>query len=237
MRKNIPCFIPTMVTIAMLSFATTIGVTAGVVQGVTYTTTEEEIVADTSEDHKREAETELVEYVESNETVETEQIKEESVDIVEKTVEVAKPVEIVVYYDVPLSEALQDHIFKLCDERGIDPTIIIAMIATESNYNSDNIGDSGNSLGLMQIQPRWHSKRMAELGCSDLLNAFENVTVGIDIFADLYDCSGSTDWALMAYNGGSAYADRYAGNGIVSGYVEKVKGISWSLSTYESEIW
>jgi soluble lytic murein transglycosylase-like protein len=45
------------------------------------------------------------------------------------------------YYDVPLSEELQEHIIKQCEERGIDPAIVLAMIKQESNFNIDAMGD------------------------------------------------------------------------------------------------
>ena len=68
-----------------------------------------------------------------------------------------------VYYDVPLSEDLQDHIFNLCDEKGIEYKVAMALIHTESRFDATCVGDSGNSLGLMQVQPRWHYERMERL--------------------------------------------------------------------------
>jgi hypothetical protein len=227
-----------MVTIIVLCFAATIATTAAVVQGVMSNVGEEEVVSDSVDDH----------IVEPSETVEITELRPaetvvtymSATEIVTDAPEVKEPapepveVKNAVYYDVPLSESLQDHIFTLCEERGIDPKIIIAMIKIESNYNTDNIGDSGASLGLMQIQPRWHEWRLADLGVSDWFNAFDNVTVGIDIFADLYDHSGDLEWALMAYNGGSGYANARAAEGVVTDYVYRVIEYSGSLSTYES---
>ena len=64
------------------------------------------------------------------------------------------------YYDVPLDRDLQDHIIDTCEEYGIDPAIVIAMIRKESQFTPGAVGDGGNSLGLMQIQPRYHSAMM-----------------------------------------------------------------------------
>ena len=147
---------------------------------------------------------------------------------VEGAVEAAKlPVEEAIenkveYFDVPLEEGLQDHIFALCEERGLDPAIVIAMIRAESSYNADSIGDSGSAMGLMQIWPRWHQKRMDEYNCQDLLDPYQNVTVGIDIIADLNDKGKGIEWALMAYNAGGAKADANRAAGIVNGYASKV---------------
>lgn len=137
------------------------------------------------------------------------------------------------YFDVPLDNALQDHIFAVCEERGVDPAIVIAMIQKESYFKPSNIGDGGNSLGLMQIQPRWHQDRANNLGCPDLMNPYHNITVGVDIFADHIKFSNSLEWALMAYNGGPSYANKMTTNGRVSDYVRTV--ISYSKN-YEKRI-
>jgi soluble lytic murein transglycosylase-like protein len=126
------------------------------------------------------------------------------------------------YYDVPLSEDLQDHIFRLCEKNNIDPALVIAMIKRESSYNANTIGDNGNSFGLMQIQPRWHQGRMDRLGCSNLLDPYQNVTVGIDFLAELFAKGKPVEWVLMAYNGGMAYANKNWNAGVTSSYANKV---------------
>lgn len=130
------------------------------------------------------------------------------------------------YYDIPLSEDLQDHIFEVCEEYNVDSDLVVSMIRKESTYTADAIGDNGRSFGLMQIQPRWHSARMAELGCNDLLDPYQNVTVGVDIIAELLEKDKGTSWALMAYNGGERYANKLAKSGKISDYASLV--MSWS---------
>lgn len=122
---------------------------------------------------------------------------------------------------VPLEEDLQLHIAALCEEYHIQPELVLAVIEQESQYNPEAIGDSGNSLGLMQIQPYWHGERIQQLGCDDLLDPYQNVTVGVDILAEKL-AKGSTEWALMAYNGGNQYADALQARGEVSEYAETV---------------
>lgn len=133
------------------------------------------------------------------------------------------------YFDVPLDHKLQDHIFALCEEKSIDPAIIIAMIDKESKFDIDIIGDKGKSYGLMQIQPRWHKERMKELGVTDLLDPYQNVTVGIDILAELLESGKSLEWALMAYNGGHSYANRLTAEGRLSTYASTVIEIASEL--------
>lgn len=108
------------------------------------------------------------------------------------------------YYNVNLSTEVQDVIFAECKKHNIHPSIVIAMIERESQFIPDIIGDNGNSFGLMQIQPRWHSQRMAKLGCTNLLDPIQNVTVGIDLLGELYNRYGDIGLALTAYNSGSA---------------------------------
>lgn len=113
------------------------------------------------------------------------------------------------YYDVPLSDELQDHIAMTCEKYHIDPAIVTAMIFQESTYRSHLLGDGGKSYGLMQVQKRWHEERMDKLGVDNLFDPFQNVTVGIDILAghiDAYD--GDVEMALVAYNMGATGAKR-----------------------------
>ena len=131
---------------------------------------------------------------------------------VTKTMVVKPRVEL---YDVPLDDEIQLRVIQLCEAHHIEPSIVIAMIKCESNFNATNVGDNGNSFGLMQIQPRWHSKRMQELGCNDLFDPCQNVSVGVDYLVELLDRYGSIDKALTAYNRGSY-------NGVVTDYAKNV---------------
>ena len=153
-----------------------------------------------------------------------------TVQIIAETIpEEVKEVEEVEYFDVPLDEELQDYIFELCEEHNIEPALVIAMIEKESNYNASAIGDKGNSLGLMQIQPRWNQDRMDILDCQNLLDPFQNVAVGIDLLDELFSKGNSVEWVLMAYNGGQSYANRKISNGEVSTYAKTVLSNSKNL--------
>ena len=127
-----------------------------------------------------------------------------------------------VYFDVPLDKDLQNHIMDICEERNIDPRVAFAMIKCESGFRAEATGDSGNSIGLMQIQPRWHYARMEKLGCDNLLDPYQNVTVGLDLFGDLLNHYGNVEHALMAYNGGGSYANEMIAAGQISTYALRV---------------
>ena len=109
----------------------------------------------------------------------------------------------VTLYDVPLDKELQLHIIETAEAHGIDPAIIIAMARKESNYRANAMGDGGNSYGLLQVQLKWHRKRMQKLGCTDLLDPYQNVTVAVDYLAEQIDrYGGSLEKGLTAYNRG-----------------------------------
>lgn len=131
---------------------------------------------------------------------------------------VSEPVSVI--WAVPMEEELQLHIANLCEEYHIKPELVLAVIGQESNYDAAAIGDSGRSFGLMQVQPRWHGDRMQQLGCTDLLDPYQNVIVGVDILAEKLE--GGLEWGLMAYNGGNQYADSMKARGEVSEYAESV---------------
>jgi hypothetical protein len=167
------------------------------------------------------AESAVTEKKTVTETTKTETETETKVTVsqIKHTTEKIEPIK---FFDVSLSAELQLHIFKECEKHNIAPTIIIAMIERESRYDPNAIGDNGKSFGLMQIQPIWFEKEMAELGITDLLDPFQNVTLGIRIMSDLKDKDTDLYWVLMAYNGGMSYANKAMENEFYSDYAQYV---------------
>lgn len=142
----------------------------------------------------------------------------------------AMPSPSIILYDVPLATELQLHIIRVAESYGIDPAILLAMCFRESSYNPASIGDYGAAFGLMQIQPRWHSERMARLGCLDLLDPFQNVLVGADYLAEQRArYGGDISKALVAYNAGHY-------DGTMTSYAKDVLAKAEELrgTTYES---
>lgn len=160
----------------------------------------------------------------------------------EEPIETVEPVAIAIdelpepeTWDVPLEHDLQLFIADLCEEVSIDPELVLAMIEQESQWNPEAVGDGGNSLGLMQVQPRWHSARMEKLGCDDLLNPYENVVVGIDILTEKMAKYDTTGEALTAYNAGDAGAyNLYFSKGIYANdYAKEVMARAEELKAGE----
>lgn len=154
-----------------------------------------------------ESETEIIQWKDTEISVEENEI-----------VEVTEPTEKEDYYSVPLSEELQLHIFKECEKHNIEPALILAMIERESQFTASSMGDKGESYGLMQLKLKYQKERMERLGCTDLLDPFQNVTVGIDYVAWLIDQNDDVYWVLMAYNGWIPYANARIESGNISEY-------------------
>jgi len=131
-------------------------------------------------------------------------------------------------WDVPLEPTLQYYIADLCDRYEVEPELALAVIGQESNYDSDAIGDDGKSFGLMQVQPAQHPEKMEKLAIDDIMNPYQNVEIGIAILAEHLK-TGSTRWALMAYNGGIKYANEMTYMGRTSDYAESVMYLAEQL--------
>ena len=139
-------------------------------------------------------------------------------------------------YPVNLDADLQRYIIETCEEYMINPSIIIAMCFYESSFNADAIGDNGECMGLMGISPRWCWPEMEKLNCPDMRDPYQNVTVGIDIFAQkLAKYDWNTEMALMSYNAGDAGAHRlWFDKGIYSTtYSSNIMNMSLALDNGE----
>ena len=123
-----------------------------------------------------------------------------------------------IYYQIPeeyaknggsLPEEEQRYTYNLCKEEGVRYALVLAIIEQESGYKQECIGDDGESLGYMQVMQKWHEERMERLGATDLLNAYQNIRVGVDYLKELLDRYGTVQDALTAYNYGEAGAREY----------------------------
>lgn len=109
--------------------------------------------------------------------------------------------------DIPLSEDLQKFTYYLCNEYGIEYSLVIALMERESKFDINAIGD-GVNYGLMQIHTINHTWLSEELGIIDFLDPYQNVQAGIYMLCDLFKKYDNTDQVLMAYNSGESGAKR-----------------------------
>lgn len=148
----------------------------------------------------------------------------------------AEPESEIDIYPVDLDADLQRYIIETCKEYQINPSIVIAMCFYESSFNADAVGDNGEGMGLMGINPRWCWPEMEKLICPDMRDPYQNVTVGIDILAQkMAKYDGNPEMALMSYNAGDAGAHRlWFDKGIYSTtYSSNIMNMSFALDNGE----
>lgn len=104
----------------------------------------------------------------------------------------------------------KDYIEETAESYGISPKLVKAIIEVESGGDVNAIGDDGNSVGLMQIQPKYHEQRLKE--GESLLDPKVNVRIGCEILSEIMEKYGTLDEALTVYNAGHDTGDRSYAN-------------------------
>ena len=120
------------------------------------------------------------------------------------------------YFDVPLSEELQDYIREKCSEYEVPMELVIALIDKESSFQSDVVSTT-NDYGYMQINSCNHEWLSSTLGVSNFLDPKENILCGVYILSEhLEKTNGDVELALMRYNCGASGARSLWDKGIYS---------------------
>ena len=111
---------------------------------------------------------------------------------------------------VPLDAETQAAILELCGGDRDTFCAIMAIAWVESRFDTDAVGDNGVSIGMMQVNTRWHTGRMEALGVTDLTDPVQCAAVALDYLRELsegYGFGWITDHDLyMAYNMGPGNA-------------------------------
>jgi soluble lytic murein transglycosylase len=102
---------------------------------------------------------------------------------------------------------------KYAKQRGLDPFVVAALVAQESNFDADIVSHA-NAWGLMQILPstgRQYARklRVRPFSTRRLTEAEMNVRLGTQIFADSIRKFGGVHFALAAYNAGDSRVVRW----------------------------
>lgn len=168
-----------------------------------------------------ESETELIKWKDTEVTEEELIIEDIETDVVTEPQEEVSNNEGIKFYNVPLSEELQMHTFYECDGYNIAPSLVFAIMWRESRFQESAVSPYG-AIGLMQVAPKWHWDRMERLGCNDLYNPYQNITVGIDYLAYLKEQNRDIVWVLTAYRWGESKANENHANWIVCEYAKEV---------------
>jgi len=102
------------------------------------------------------------------------------------------------------------------EANGVDPLLVVAVIRTESAFNAYAVSGVG-AMGLMQMMPTTGSFLATQRGTTirhrqTLFDAELNIELGTAYLASLLREFGTVEAALLAYNGGPAYARRLLRN-------------------------
>ena len=98
---------------------------------------------------------------------------------------------------------------RAADEVGLDPLLVLAVVAVESRFNP--IAESGmGAKGLMQIIPRFHLDKLRAAGGEDaVFDPESNIMVGARILQEYVYRTGTLVAGLQQYNGASRDANAY----------------------------
>jgi soluble lytic murein transglycosylase-like protein len=108
---------------------------------------------------------------------------------------------------------LIDITYETGDDIGVDPLLILAVMAIESRFNPIAESDNG-AKGLMQVIPRYHLDKL-EGGKREhaALTPDVNIQLGSRVLKEYIDSTGSVEAGLQKYNGalwdgGNQYAHK-----------------------------
>lgn len=90
-------------------------------------------------------------------------------------------------------------------DTGLPATLILAVAAVESSFKP--LSDNGHDKGIMQVNPKWHPKKMAAIGgAAGLFDVALGIKTGALILKEYSEVSKSdVVLALLRYNGATSY--------------------------------
>ncbi|HQA12432.1 lytic transglycosylase domain-containing protein, partial [Zoogloea sp.] len=93
---------------------------------------------------------------------------------------------------------------------GVDPLLLVAVMAIESRFNPFAESPMG-AQGLMQVIPKWHPDKVdVKSDKGAMFNPDTNIRVGALVLKEYIQSTGSVERALQQYNGSSDPATPYA---------------------------
>jgi hypothetical protein len=100
-----------------------------------------------------------------------------------------------------VTELMVETAHRAAAEVGLDPLLVLAVIAVESRFNP--IAESvAGAKGLMQIIPRYHRAKLEAHGGEDaVLDPQSNILVGTRILQEYVYRTGTLEAGLQFYNG------------------------------------
>ena len=107
---------------------------------------------------------------------------------------------------VPRERDYDRLIVQIAARHGVQPGLVKAVIAAESNFEPDAVSRTG-AQGLMQLMPA----TAEALGVDRPFGIIENMDGGVRYLRAMLDRYGDLTRALAAYNAGPSAVDRYRG--------------------------
>ncbi len=93
-------------------------------------------------------------------------------------------------------------VYDLASRANLDPTLILAVIGVESNYNPFANSPAG-AKGLMQVLPDFHAEEFTPYGGNmAIFDPKTNLRIGVKILKESIDLSGSLQEGLRLYKAG-----------------------------------
>ncbi len=124
------------------------------------------------------------------------------------------------------TEYYQSIIHEKASKYNVDPSLVKAVIKTESNWNKRAVSKKG-AMGLMQLMPSTAS----EMNVRNPFDPEENIEGGIKYLRYLLErFNGDLTLALAAYNAGPKWIDKY---GIVPPITETKQYVKKVLALYK----
>ena len=119
-----------------------------------------------------------------------------------------------------------DIINTACDRHGIDPSLVLALVKVESDFNPDALSRKG-AMGLMQLMPQ----TAVEMNVRNTFNPHENIDGGVKYLRYLIDrYEGNLSLALAAYNSGETAVKKW---GTIPPYRETQNYVQRIMKLYQ----
>lgn len=128
--------------------------------------------------------------------------------------------------EIKVPEEVREISEELGKKYCICPELIQAVCFRESSFQAD--AENNGCIGIMQISPSCHKKRMERLGVTDLTDIRQNMIIGVDYLSSLVKDEEDMAEALMRYHGESGINEKL-NSGEVSEYVLGIFELSAEL--------